>query len=142
MKGLEIENHLKKKVRDLEKKKVRAFLFFVFLSLYLILLHCMQLVSDKMLRNGISGLRQHHSLHRLQIMDVLEEERCYLNSLISMVNFKIKQITETREMAIQSSVRSVMESAKSDSSDEIEPKIGAVQNSVSEVRDQNYGCIM
>ncbi|CAK7330183.1 unnamed protein product [Dovyalis caffra] len=78
--GLEIENHLKKEVRELEKKQV---------------------LWDKMVMNGIEELRHYHSQHKAQIKSLLGEERSYLKSIIDMAEEKIKQFDVTREQNLE-----------------------------------------
>ncbi|KAL3611558.1 hypothetical protein D5086_002578 [Populus alba] len=68
--GLEIENHLKKKVLELEKKQV---------------------LWDKMVMEGITELRHYHSHHRVQITSLLSKERSHIKSIIDMAEEKIKQ---------------------------------------------------
>ncbi|KAJ6965007.1 hypothetical protein NC652_003047 [Populus alba x Populus x berolinensis] len=68
--GLEIENHLKKKVLELEKKQV---------------------LWDKMVMEGITELRHYHSHHRVQITSLLTKERSHIKSIIDMAEEKIKQ---------------------------------------------------
>ncbi|KAM7265129.1 hypothetical protein ACFE04_002812 [Oxalis oulophora] len=71
--GLDIENHLKKRVRELEKSKAR---------------------SDKMNLRRISELRLCHSQHRVDIVNILEKEKCYIQSLVEE---KIKHVDLKRE---------------------------------------------
>ncbi|KAI4367566.1 hypothetical protein MLD38_023291 [Melastoma candidum] len=71
--GLEIENHLKKKVRELEKKKI----FF-----------------DKMLTNNIVGLHHQHSLQRLHIRQMLQEESSYFNSVVDAIDERLRLLTD------------------------------------------------
>ncbi|XP_011002132.1 PREDICTED: myosin-3 isoform X2 [Populus euphratica] len=78
--GLEIENHLKKKVRELEMKQV---------------------LWNKMVTAGIEELRHYHSQHRDQITNLLGEERSYLKSIIDMAEEKIKQFDVTREQDLE-----------------------------------------
>ncbi|KAL9371145.1 hypothetical protein Peur_036285 [Populus x canadensis] len=78
--GLEIENHLKKKVRELEMK---------------------QILWNKMVTTGIEELRHYHSQHRDQITSLLGEERSYLKSIIDMAEEKIKQFDVTREQNLE-----------------------------------------
>ncbi|KAK4743302.1 hypothetical protein SAY87_001303 [Trapa incisa] len=73
---LEIENHLKKKVRELEKKKI---------------------ASDQMFINSLAGLRHHHSLHRMQIVSILEEEKSHNKYMFSMIEGKIRQMNRCNE---------------------------------------------
>ncbi|OWM79160.1 hypothetical protein CDL15_Pgr003331 [Punica granatum] len=80
--GLEIENHLKKRVRELEKNKI---------------------ASDKIIRNSLAGLRHHHSLQRVQIMNILEEEKSHIKSMISVIEEKIRQVNGCREMDVECS---------------------------------------
>ncbi|KAJ6671108.1 MYOSIN HEAVY CHAIN-LIKE PROTEIN [Salix viminalis] len=77
--GLEIENHLKKKVRELEMK------FFW----------------NKMVITGIEELQHYHSQHRDQITSLLGEERSYLKSIIDTAEEKIKQFVVTREQNLE-----------------------------------------
>ncbi|XP_011030328.1 PREDICTED: nucleoprotein TPR-like isoform X2 [Populus euphratica] len=68
--GLEIENHLKKKVLELEKKQV---------------------LLDKMVMEGITELHHYHSRHRVQITSLLSKERSHIKSIIDMAEEKMKQ---------------------------------------------------
>ncbi|KAK6916324.1 SANT/Myb domain [Dillenia turbinata] len=79
--GLEIENHLKKKVRDLEKKEVRT----------------LTIWSEDLMKNGISRLREFHFQCREEIINALEEGKCYLNSVIHMVEEKSMQLDYDKE---------------------------------------------
>ncbi|VVA99188.1 unnamed protein product [Arabis nemorensis] len=58
--GLEIENHLKKRVRVLEKKNI---------------------VADGLIVNGITDMRHHHSQLRDYISSLLKEEELYIKSI-------------------------------------------------------------
>ncbi|KAJ6409454.1 hypothetical protein OIU84_009036 [Salix udensis] len=78
--GLEIENHLKKKVRELEMKQV---------------------LWNKMVITGIEELQHYHSQHRDQITSLLGEERSYLKSIIDTAEEKIKQFVVTREQNLE-----------------------------------------
>ncbi|XP_057991054.1 uncharacterized protein LOC110648455 isoform X2 [Hevea brasiliensis] len=69
--GLEIENHLKKKVRELEKKQIHL---------------------GKMIMNGIGELRHHHSVDTVYIMNLLDEGRLHIQSTINVLEEKIGQI--------------------------------------------------
>ncbi|KAJ0010697.1 hypothetical protein Pint_33667 [Pistacia integerrima] len=68
--GLEIENHLKNSVRELEKK----------------IFH-----SNKFLINGIVELRHFHSQHKVDIMNLLDEGRSHIISISDMVQENIQQ---------------------------------------------------
>eukprot|EP00258_Populus_trichocarpa_P048616 XP_024464635.1 DNA repair protein RAD50 isoform X1 [Populus trichocarpa] len=78
--GLEIENHLKKKVRELEMEQV---------------------LWNKMVTTGIEELRHYHSQHRDQITSLLGEERSYLKSIIDMAEEKINKFDVTREQNLE-----------------------------------------
>ncbi|XP_070027393.1 uncharacterized protein [Nicotiana sylvestris] len=67
--GLEIENHLKKKVRALEKQKIR---------------------SEEKLRAQISTFHHCHSQHRLDITSLLDEGFSHIKSARNMVEEKLK----------------------------------------------------
>ncbi|CAK9141371.1 unnamed protein product [Ilex paraguariensis] len=69
--GLEIENHLKKKFCDLEKKRI---------------------LSEEKVKKWIAGLLHYHSLHRVHIMNLLDEGYLHLKSTINSVEEKIRQI--------------------------------------------------
>eukprot|EP00268_Persea_americana_P066295 TRINITY_DN8997_c0_g1_i1.p1 TRINITY_DN8997_c0_g1~~TRINITY_DN8997_c0_g1_i1.p1 ORF type:complete len:662 (+),score=161.46 TRINITY_DN8997_c0_g1_i1:268-2253(+) len=69
--GLEIEEHLRKKVSTMEKKHI---------------------LSDEMIRNGLSTLRWLHSQHRSEVVNLLEEEKTRIKSLFDEANEKIKQL--------------------------------------------------
>ncbi|CAL5329396.1 unnamed protein product [Camellia sinensis] len=85
--GLEIENHLKKRVRDLEKKKS---------------------FSEEMIKRGISGLHHYHSEHKAYIMHLLDEGYSDLKSIIEVVEEKIRQLDASREQSWKSPLRDVM----------------------------------
>ncbi|THG14555.1 hypothetical protein TEA_002587 [Camellia sinensis var. sinensis] len=85
--GLEIENHLKKRVRDLEKKKS---------------------FSEEMIKRGISGLHHYHSEHKAYIMNLLDEGYSDLKSIIEVVEEKIRQLDASREQSWKSPLRDVM----------------------------------
>ncbi|XAR52933.1 hypothetical protein NMG60_11021269 [Bertholletia excelsa] len=84
--GLEIENHLKKIVRDLEKKKI---------------------LSEEIITKRILELRQFHSQHRTHIMNLLDEGYSHLKSIIDMVEEKVSQIDVNREQDRNSPQRDV-----------------------------------
>lgn len=52
----------------------------------------MQIALDKMIRNSLAGLRHHHSFHRTQIINILEEENFHIKSMFSMIEGKIRQM--------------------------------------------------
>ncbi|KAF5733212.1 nucleoprotein TPR-like isoform X5 [Tripterygium wilfordii] len=69
--GLEIENHLKKTVRDMKKKKM---------------------LSYELIINGIAGLRLFHSQHRAHVMNLLSEGKSHIESIICLMEEKIQQL--------------------------------------------------
>ncbi|KAL7236434.1 hypothetical protein ACSBR1_019669 [Camellia fascicularis] len=85
--GLEIENHLKKRVRDLEKKKS---------------------FSEETIKKGISGLHHYHSEHKAYIMNLLDEGYSDLKSIIEVVEEKIRHLDASREQSWKSPPRDVM----------------------------------
>ncbi|GMJ06822.1 maternal effect embryo arrest 13 [Hibiscus trionum] len=68
--GLEIENHLKKKVRELERKKI---------------------TSGKIILNRVTELCHYHAEHKTQIMNLLDTERSYIKRFVDAVKEKITQ---------------------------------------------------
>lgn len=69
--GLDIEKHLKKRVRELEKKRM---------------------ASDNMVLNKIVELRQCHIQHRLQIINLLEEGRLHFKGIADDVVSKCRNV--------------------------------------------------
>ncbi|XP_042062305.1 centrosomal protein of 128 kDa-like isoform X2 [Salvia splendens] len=80
--GLEIETHLKKKVRDLERKKIH---------------------SKEKNKKWISALSHHHSQYRSGIKSLLDEGYLELKSISDLVVEKIKQLETSRESDLRSS---------------------------------------
>ncbi|KAK9164311.1 hypothetical protein Syun_005213 [Stephania yunnanensis] len=73
--GLEIEHHLKKKVRKLEKREI--------------LLH-------NLVKIGISKLRDFHTEHRVEIIGLLEQEKAQFKSMHDLIGERVKQFVEKR----------------------------------------------
>ncbi|GAB4853421.1 hypothetical protein Ancab_017612 [Ancistrocladus abbreviatus] len=65
--GLEIENHLKRQIRKLEHKRIK---------------------SDKLIMNGISRLREYHTQQRLYVLDLLDEGKSFLKSIVDVLEEK------------------------------------------------------
>ncbi|GAB4838351.1 hypothetical protein Ancab_027880 [Ancistrocladus abbreviatus] len=65
--GLEIENHLKRRIRKLEHKRI---------------------IADDVIMSGISRLRQYHCRQRLYVLDLLDEGKSYLKSIVDMFEEK------------------------------------------------------
>ncbi|KAK2664848.1 hypothetical protein Ddye_003422 [Dipteronia dyeriana] len=102
--GLEIENHLKKSVRELEKKIVSTFLSYLrdlnfFCLLSMIFLACLQIRYDKLIIKGIEELRHCHSHHRSQIGNLLDEERSHIKSFVDVIEEKIQQFDGGRKQS-------------------------------------------
>lgn len=57
----------------------------------------MQIASDNMIRDKFAGLRHHHSIHRTQIINLLEEERSHIIHMFNMMEGKIRQINGCKE---------------------------------------------
>ncbi|XVF01397.1 hypothetical protein REPUB_Repub04eG0085700 [Reevesia pubescens] len=81
--GLEIENHLKKKVRELERKKIS---------------------SDKMILNMVTELHHYHSQHRIEIMNLLDMERSHIKRFVDVVEEKVSQF-DPRGKNVQSDLK-------------------------------------
>ncbi|XVE49342.1 hypothetical protein DITRI_Ditri01bG0075800 [Diplodiscus trichospermus] len=81
--GLEIENHLKRKVRELERKKI---------------------TSDKMILKRVTELRDYHSQHRIQIMNLLDTERSHMKRFVDVLEEKFKQLDQ-RGQNVQSDLK-------------------------------------
>lgn len=73
--GLEIENHLKKKVRELERKKMGV---------------------EKMVRNVIVGLRQEYSLHRSHIKCILDEENFHMKATMNVIKERLSEVNQRK----------------------------------------------
>ncbi|CAN1174975.1 hypothetical protein LINPERHAP1_LOCUS3562 [Linum perenne] len=67
--GMEIEKHLGKKVREVEKNQIRF---------------------NKVVMSGMLELRNCHSQHRLEVLNLLAEERSQLKTMVHMIEEKIK----------------------------------------------------
>lgn len=65
-------------------------IFFVFVLLSFVF--NLQILSDEMIRNGLSTLRWLHSQHRSEVVNLLEEETTQIKSLFDEANEKIKQL--------------------------------------------------
>ncbi|KAK6253417.1 hypothetical protein QUC31_015137 [Theobroma cacao] len=81
--GLEIENHLKKKVHELGRKKIS---------------------SDKMILNRVTELRHYHSQHRTEIMNLLDMERSHIKRFVDVVEEKFRQF-DAKGQNVQSDLK-------------------------------------
>ncbi|KAM1453666.1 hypothetical protein ACFXTH_003227 [Malus domestica] len=73
--GLEIENHLKRRVGELEKKKILTY---------------------KMIRHEITELHHYHSQQRVLIMNLLNEGKASFKTIIDAIKENSRQIDATR----------------------------------------------
>ncbi|CAN6554765.1 unnamed protein product [Malus baccata var. baccata] len=73
--GLEIENHLKRRVGELEKKKILTY---------------------KMIKHEITELHHYHSQHRVLIMNLLNEGKASFKTIIDAIKENSRQIDATR----------------------------------------------
>ncbi|KAL6517500.1 hypothetical protein OROMI_033201 [Orobanche minor] len=78
--GLEIETHLKKKIRDFEKKEILA---------------------AERIKEQISALHQHHYWYRNEIANLLNEGYSELNSVNNAVVEKMRQLRPNRENILE-----------------------------------------
>ncbi|XP_047087428.1 uncharacterized protein LOC124699114 [Lolium rigidum] len=69
--GFEIEQHLQRNARALEKK---------------------QALNDDLMRNGLSALKNVYTNQRVEIMKILEEESLQLNTVVNQIQDKLTQI--------------------------------------------------
>ncbi|XP_058190245.1 uncharacterized protein LOC131307641 isoform X2 [Rhododendron vialii] len=76
--GLEIENHLKKRVRDLEKK---------------------QTLSEGLIKKQIAGLLHYHSEHKAHIMNILDEGYTQLKSTVDVLEETISQLNTSSKQS-------------------------------------------
>ncbi|GFY90058.1 myosin heavy chain-like protein [Actinidia rufa] len=74
--GLEIENHLKKKVHNMERKKT--------------------LLEEKV-KAGIAGLLRYHSQIKADIVSLLDEGYFQIRSIIDIVEEKIRQLDSSKQ---------------------------------------------
>ncbi|XP_048336334.2 uncharacterized protein LOC107426931 isoform X2 [Ziziphus jujuba] len=84
--GLEIENHLKRRVLELEKKRILA---------------------DEMIRKEIAGLRNYHSRHKVDIMNLLGDGMTHIKSIIGCIDEKIRQFDISRAQDLGSTPKEV-----------------------------------
>ncbi|GAB2292120.1 hypothetical protein Dimus_026372 [Dionaea muscipula] len=72
--GLEIENHLKRQICKLECDKIK---------------------SNKLILNKIARLREYHSQQRLYVLELLDEGKSYLNSIMEVFVEKLGAINDS-----------------------------------------------
>ncbi|KAJ7946172.1 Myosin heavy chain-like protein [Quillaja saponaria] len=68
--GLDIENHYKKRIIELEKK---------------------QILTDKVIKNGIAELKYYHSQHKTHILNFLEEGESSIKSISNLIDERIRK---------------------------------------------------
>ncbi|WJX59943.1 hypothetical protein P8452_45210 [Trifolium repens] len=74
--GLEIENHLKKRVRSMEQK---------------------QIYMNKVIENGIADLKQHHFQYRDHIMNLLSDGDSTIKSIINVIDERVRRFDQNIE---------------------------------------------
>jgi len=74
--GFEIEQHLQRNVRTLEKK---------------------QALNDDLMRNGLSALKKVYTHQRVEIMNILEEESLQLSTAINEIQDKLTHVCTNAE---------------------------------------------
>ncbi|WJX54557.1 hypothetical protein P8452_40426 [Trifolium repens] len=74
--GLEIENHLKKRVRSMEQK---------------------QIYMNKVIENGIADLKQHHFQYRDHIMNLLSDGDSTIKSIINVIDERVGRFDQNIE---------------------------------------------
>ncbi|KAJ0974996.1 hypothetical protein J5N97_016961 [Dioscorea zingiberensis] len=79
-KGLDIEHHLKRKVKSLERE---------------------QIVLDDMIKNGLSTLHDFQKQQRMEVTKILEGETIQLKSILVEIQNKFSQIHMERELKIE-----------------------------------------
>ncbi|GMJ03493.1 maternal effect embryo arrest 13 [Hibiscus trionum] len=114
--GLEIENHLKKKVRELERKKI---------------------TSGKMILNRVTELRHYHSEQKIQIMNLLDMERSHIESFVDLVEEKIRQFDPRGQ-----NVHSVLRPDEDERGDVHTRNDAEETNRQFDTRGQNVQCIL
>ncbi|XP_021776152.1 myosin-9-like [Chenopodium quinoa] len=68
--GWEIEKHLKSKITELEHKRI---------------------LSDRLIVEGISSIREYNSQQKTYIMKLLDDEKSYIKSVVSSIQEKIEE---------------------------------------------------
>ncbi|GAU29506.1 hypothetical protein TSUD_115290 [Trifolium subterraneum] len=74
--GLEIENHLKKRVSSMEQK---------------------QIYMNKVIENGIADLKQHHFQYRDHIMNLLSDGDSTIKSIINVIDERVRRFDQNIE---------------------------------------------
>nr|GEV74079.1 hypothetical protein [Tanacetum cinerariifolium] len=107
--GLEIEKHLKKMVHDLKNKKARCNLL---------------VCSEEKMKSDTSDLRSYHSQHRMDIVNLLEEEASQFKSVVDDVKEYMRQIYVNEELK-HVSLQTDMSLQENDSRDvHVSPDVG------------------
>jgi hypothetical protein len=93
--GFEIEQHLQRNARALEKKQVCNLKYYIVLSdgILMGVAHFgMQALNDDLMRNGLSALKNVYTNQRVEIMKILEEESLQLSTVVNQIQDKLTQI--------------------------------------------------
>ncbi|CAK8539105.1 unnamed protein product [Lathyrus sativus] len=77
--GLEIENHLKKRVNVMEKK---------------------QIYMNKVIENGIADLKHHHFNYKDQILNLLKDGESTIKSIINEIDERIRKFNQNIEPSL------------------------------------------
>jgi len=54
-----------------------------------------------MIRSGIAGLHQYHSQHRVHVMNLLDEGKSHMKSIVDVMEEKIRQFEESRVRSLR-----------------------------------------
>lgn len=84
--GLEIENHLKRRVRELEQKSIHA---------------------DAMIKNRIAELRHYYSECRVHIVNLLDDGKSLIKSSVDAIDEKITEFGASKAQTLDLSPREV-----------------------------------
>ncbi|XP_073220788.1 uncharacterized protein [Cicer arietinum] len=74
--GLDIENHLKKRVNLLEQKQIKM---------------------NKVIENGVADLKHHHSEYRDHIMNLLSDGESTIKSIMNVIDERVKMFNQNIE---------------------------------------------
>lgn len=61
----------------------------------------MQIRTHKMIKSGIAGLHQYHSQHRVHVMNLLDEGKSHMNSIVDAIDEKIRQFEVSRVQSLR-----------------------------------------
>ena len=61
-----------------------------------------QICSTKMIKDGIAELHQYHYQHRVQVMNLLDDGKSYMKSIVDMIEKNIRQLEVSRVQSLGS----------------------------------------